>query len=93
MAIEKREVLALVEKNRVVPLLADWTDESPVIKKALNELGANSIPLLAIWPPHGEAIVLKDLVTKGQVLDALTKAGPSKPQPRKDQGAVVMSPQ
>jgi suppressor for copper-sensitivity B len=79
-AIERRAVLALVEKNRVVPLLADWTDESPVIKQALNELGANSIPVLAIWPPDGEVIVLKDLLTKGQVIDALTKAGPSKPQ-------------
>ena len=93
VAIEREEVLAVVEKNRVVPLLADWTDESPVIKRALNDLGANSIPVLAIWPPGGEAIVLKDLLTKGQVVDALTKAGPSKPQPRQDQGSVALSPQ
>ncbi len=92
-AIERRQVMELVEKNRVIPLLADWTDESPVIKRALNDLGANSIPVLAIWPPGGEAIVLKDLLTKGQVVDALTKAGPSKPQPRQDQGTVALSPQ
>ena len=92
-AIERRQVFELVEKNRVIPLLADWTDRSPAIKKALNELGANSIPVLAIWPPGGEAIVLKDLLTKGQVVDALTKAGPSKPQPRQDPGAVALSPQ
>jgi len=91
-AIERRQVLELVEKNRVVPLLADWTDESPVIKKALNDLGANSIPLLAVWPPEGEAIVLKDVVTKTQVIDALTKAGPSRPRPGEDEAAVAMTP-
>ena len=92
-AIERRAVLALVEKNRVVPLLADWTDESPVIKKALNDLGANSIPLLAIWPPGGEAIVLKDVVTKNQVLDALGEAGPSKPRSQEDGDSVAMGRQ
>lgn len=92
-AIERSDVLALVEKNRVVPLLADWTDDSPVIKKALNDLGANSIPLLAIWPPGGEAIVLKDVVTKSQVLDALGKAGPSRPRSQQDGGSVAIGRQ
>lgn len=91
-AIERREVLEVIQQNRVVPLLADWTDRSLEIKKALNELGANSIPVLAIWPPEGEAVVLKDVVTKRQVLDALAKAGPSKPQTSKDEGAVAMHP-
>jgi cytochrome c biogenesis protein CcdA/thiol-disulfide isomerase/thioredoxin len=91
-AIEKRAVLALVEKNGVVPLLADWTDESPAIKKALNDLGANSIPLLAVWPPEGEAIVLKDVVTEGQVIEALTKAGPSRPRTGENEGAVALNP-
>jgi thiol:disulfide interchange protein len=91
-AIERTEVLALVQKNRVLPLLADWTDQSPAIKKALNELGANSIPLLAIWPPDGEAIVLKDVLTKTQVLGALAKAGPSRPQASEAEDTVAMNP-
>jgi len=77
-AIETDAVAALVESNRVVPMLADWTDESPTIKKALNELGYNSIPLLAIWPAEGDAMTLPDLLTERQVLDALRRAGPSK---------------
>ena len=54
-AIETDAVSDLVRANGVVPLLADWTDQSPVIKRAINELGSNSIPLLAIWPRPARA--------------------------------------
>ncbi len=81
LAIETDAVRQLVETNGVVALLADWTDRSETIKKALNDLGCNSIPVLAIWPAEPkekEVLVLSDLLTEGQVLDALKQAGPSK---------------
>jgi thiol:disulfide interchange protein len=81
VAIERPAVLKLVRENGVVPMLADWTDRSPVIKKALNELGYNSIPLLVVWPaePEGAApITLPDQLLERNVLDALKRAGPSK---------------
>ncbi len=84
-AIETDRVKAAVEKNRVVPVLADWTDGSNEIKVALEALQSRSIPVLAIYPaatPGGECpepIVLRDLITEAQVLEALEKAGPSKP--------------
>jgi len=71
----------LVKANGVEPLLADWTDRSPTLKKTLNDLGCNSIPVLAIWPgqpPESKPIILSDLLSETQVLDALKKAGPSK---------------
>ena len=80
-AIDTGAVAAKVEENQVVPVLADWTDKSDVIKKALNDLGSNSIPLLAIYPAGGsdkDVIILRDLLTQGDVLDALEKAGASK---------------
>jgi thiol:disulfide interchange protein len=80
-AIETDAVRDLVRANRVVPLLADWTDESPTIKRAINELGSNSIPLLAIWPARGQGrkpVVRHDLLREDQVLDALKEAGPSR---------------
>ena len=82
LAIDTQDVRDLVEKNRVVPLLADWTDQSPMVKKALNDLGYNSIPLLVTWPAgrSDDVIVLADLLSERQVLDALKKAGPSKPE-------------
>ena len=67
--------------NGVLPMPADWTDQSSTIKKALNDLGYNSIPVLAIWPANSQsnkAIVLLDLLSESQVLKALNDAGPSK---------------
>jgi thiol:disulfide interchange protein len=73
-------VRQLVQANGVVPLLADWTDGSPEIGAALESLRSKSIPVLAIYPAGHpeEVLVLRDLVTKAQVLDALKQAGPSR---------------
>jgi thiol:disulfide interchange protein len=84
-AIETDRVKAAIEKNRVIPMLADWTDGSNEIKQALESLHSRSIPVLAIYPaatPGGacpEPIVLRDLITESQVLEALETAGPSLP--------------
>jgi suppressor for copper-sensitivity B len=80
-SLNREEVHELVKKNGVVALVADWTSRSPMIKQALAELGSRSIPLLAIYPADSEreVIVLPDLVTSGQVIEALEAAGPSRP--------------
>lgn len=84
-AIETTRVKAAIEANRVVPLLADWTEESPEIKSMLETLQSRSIPVLAVFPagspdaPTRDPIILRDLITESQVLDALKQAGPSRP--------------
>lgn len=86
-AIETSKVKAEIERNRVVPLLADWTDGSPEIKLMLESLQSKSIPVLAIFPPARsgdrppEPIVLRDLITESQVLSAIREAGPSRAAP------------
>ncbi|MFM9196369.1 MAG: thioredoxin family protein, partial [Planctomycetia bacterium] len=76
-AIETSKVKAEIERNRVVPLLADWTDGSPEIKLMLESLQSKSIPVLAVFPPARagdrppEPIVLRDLITETQVLSAI----------------------
>ena len=79
-AIETEDVKQLIDQNKVVPMLADWTDGSDEIKQALASIDRNSIPQLAIYPAGkpGEPIVLSDLITKQQLLDAIAEAGPSK---------------
>jgi thiol:disulfide interchange protein/DsbC/DsbD-like thiol-disulfide interchange protein len=79
-AIDTEEVREALAKNNIVPLLADWTDGSQEIKDALASLRSNSIPLLAIYPADrpNEPIILRDLVTKQQLLNAIEEAGPSK---------------
>lgn len=82
-AIETSRVKAALEKNHVVPVLADWSDGSDEIRRVLESLGSRSIPLLAIYPaakpgaPLPEPIILRDLLTEPQVLEAIERAGPS----------------
>jgi thiol:disulfide interchange protein len=78
-AINTPGVLDVIRSNNVVPLLADWTDGSQEIKEMLSALESNSIPVVAIFPADrpDEAIVLRDLITQGRLLEALRQAGPS----------------
>ena len=94
-SVDTERVRQIVRENHVLPMLADWTDESPMIKKALNDLGYNSIPVLAVWPadPKEEAIVLTDLLSESQVLDALEAAGPSKRVPEQPPEVTAKAPE
>jgi len=80
-SVNQSEVAKVISAGQVVPLLADWTDPSEDIENSLQSLGSKSIPLLVIYPGDNptQPIVLRDLIFKQQVLDALEKAGPSKP--------------
>ena len=86
-AIETSKVKNEIERNRVVPLLADWTDGSPEIKLMLESLQSKSIPVLAVFPAARsgdrppQPIVLRDLITETQVLTAIREAGPSRAAP------------
>jgi thiol:disulfide interchange protein len=98
-AIETDRVKSLVEANHVVPLLADWTEESPEIKAMLESLQSRSIPVLAIFPaeqpgqPAPEPIVLRDLITESQVLAAIRAAGPSRPAAGEIRARSAAAPQ
>ena len=82
-AIETPRVKRALSASKIVPMLADWTDGSPEIKAMLESLDSKSIPVLAFFPgsePGTAAaapIVLRDLVTEAQVLEAIKKAGGS----------------
>ncbi len=79
-AIDTEAVRRVAEENGVVPLLADYSDMSEEIKGMIEALDSRSIPVLAVFPAGDPTrpIVLRDLVTKGQVVEALEQAGPSK---------------
>lgn len=79
VALNTEQTRQMLEELDAVPMLADWTDRDPVIKKKLQELESISIPLLAIYPGSApqSPIVLRDLVSQGAVLQALRDAGPS----------------
>ncbi len=79
-AINTKAVEEAVKKNGVVALEADWTEPNAELEAKLTELNSQSIPVLAIYPAGRpqDVIILRDLVTKQQVVEALEKAGPSK---------------
>ncbi|MEO1496064.1 MAG: cytochrome c biogenesis protein CcdA [Planctomycetota bacterium] len=76
-AINTEDVKAVVEANGVTPLLADWSDRNDQIKQTLESLGSRSIPFLAIFPADrpNAPILLPDVITETQLLDALRQAG------------------
>jgi thiol:disulfide interchange protein len=78
-AINTHAVKEVVEKYSVAPLLADWTDRNETIRQQLETLNSRSIPVLAIYPAGkpGDVIVLRDVITEKQLIDALQQAGPS----------------
>ncbi len=90
-AINTERVKELIDENGVVPLLADYTDRSPTIKDELESLDSRSIPLLAIYPPGPDAkpIVLRDLVSEADVVDALKQAGPSRDDAQRVRSAIA----
>jgi suppressor for copper-sensitivity B len=79
-AINTSAVKEAVEKNGVVAVEADWTEPNAELEAKLAELQSQSIPILAIYPAGRpqDVIILRDLVSARQVVEALEKAGPSK---------------
>ena len=77
-----KEVKDLVEKNNVVTLEADYTgtDKEAELDAMRKRFQFNVLPLYLIFPAGrpDEPIRLDGLITKGQILRALEKAGPSR---------------
>lgn len=91
-AIDRKQVADLCKENNVITMLADKSEPSPAIDKKLQELGSNSIPLLAIYPPDTEPIVLRDTITQRQLLSALEEAGPSRESEEEKAARAVSTP-
>jgi len=92
VAIHTRKVHDVVKKNGVVPMIADLTRYPPELMAKLRELNKIAIPVLAIYKPGDgkNPIVLEDLLTESQVLEALDQVGPSSTEV---QSANVAPPQ
>lgn len=87
------EVKQVVDANQVVTLRADWTNGNPEIGDLISALSAGAsaaesakkadggaLPLYAIFSPDrpNRPIIMRELITKGQVVAALQEAGPSR---------------
>lgn len=76
VVLETEEVAGALVAGGFTSLKADWSEPSVEIETTLAELESKSIPVCAIYPadPARPPIVLLNLITKRQVLDALAEA-------------------
>ena len=79
VALNTEETRKVLDQLNAVAMYADWTDQNDEIKNKLEELDSRSIPLLAIYPGGrpNQPIILRDVVTQQDVIDALLEAGAS----------------
>lgn len=79
-AIETKKVKELIESDNIIPMIADYTNYPPALKAKLSELNSASIPILAIYSAGDseKPIVLRDVITESQLVEALKTAGPSR---------------
>jgi thiol:disulfide interchange protein len=77
-AINVPEVRSRLAATGVVALKADFTKKDPVILAEMQRFGRAGPPLVLVYPPSGDPIVLPTVVdSSGIVLDALDKASGS----------------
>ena len=54
-------------------LRADWTRQDPAITQALHALGRSGVPVYVLYSPGKPPVVMSELLSKSEVLDALQK--------------------
>ncbi|MBQ75798.1 MAG: thiol:disulfide interchange protein [Gammaproteobacteria bacterium] len=60
------------EKNNVIYLKADWTNEDPAITKALSEYGRSGVPLYLLYKKgSSRASILPQILTESIVIEAI----------------------
>jgi thiol:disulfide interchange protein DsbD len=67
---------------KVIPLRADFTRRDPLIQQELRRHHRAGVPLNIVVPAGrpADVIVLPELLTRDLLLDALEKAGKSRPE-------------
>jgi thiol:disulfide interchange protein len=66
-------MIAAFEERGVVYMVADWTQNDPVIGAFVNSHGRSGIPLYVMYPPNDAPFILPQLLTPGIVRDALDR--------------------
>lgn len=71
LVLETPEIAAAFEEHQVVAMQADWTNRNDEIARLLADYGRYSIPFYLFYSPTGEALLLPELLTKSDILEAL----------------------
>lgn len=75
-ALNRRQTIDFVEKHGIVPIMADYTDESPEIREWLELCNQNGVPLTLVFVRDrpDRAIPLRGLYSQGTLLEVLEMA-------------------
>ena len=68
-----KEVVELMKKKGVATLKGDKTRPDPQIEAALQKFGRSAIPVNVLLAPGKEPVILPELLTPGELLEALGK--------------------
>ena len=91
-ALNTPETKELIEQHDIVTLYADYTHQSPEIKRWLEKFDSVSVPLTVIFPGNqpNRPIVIRDVYTKTKLLKTLN-AAVGTPSPATKQASLPQS--
>jgi thiol:disulfide interchange protein len=72
IALKPDEMQQFFRDHHVTLMVADWTSSDPAITALLASFGRNGVPLYVYYPPHGQPVVLPQVLTPSVVRDAIT---------------------
>ncbi len=80
-SIDREETIQVMREQNVIPYEADYTNYAPAITRDLKRFGHDGVPLYLVYKPHDpdNPEILPIILTPQDVIDALKRAGPSRP--------------
>ena len=75
--LKSPKIVALFERDNVVPMKVDITGNNPAGKAKLREVGNLTIPLLVIFSPDGRQVFKRDFYTVAQIQKAVIEVLPA----------------
>lgn len=75
LVLEREEVVLALNNQRIVPMIADWTQPNETIARFLASYERFGIPFNAVFGPNApEGIILSEILSIGEVLNAIDVA-------------------
>ena len=74
VALDSATVREVFARNHVAYLKGDWTRQDPKITEFLRQNGRDGVPLYVYYPPHGDPVVLPQILTESIVLGQIARS-------------------
>jgi thiol:disulfide interchange protein DsbD len=74
VALDSEAVRQAFAERGIVPLKGDWTNQNPELTRFLQQFGRSGVPLYLLYIGRGEPVVLPQILTASNVIEALGKS-------------------